>query len=219
MLTFVFVISVVKIQYLSPGNPGALIDLHHTVPDGPEADAPPDRPEADKPPSTSKGTNPKRTNPQATPERTNRKRTTPQTTPKRTKLQATTKQTNLQIASKRTNPQAAKKPTNHKDYPGPFKGPPKTPRKPPKTSKLQWGIPKHAPRLPRQAPGPRLPPALAGLVGWVDPTDPTVQAGRLANPPWRPSQSVRAGLGSPGWAQLGRSGGSSVRQYLMSVPR
>ena len=88
-LTFCFVISVVKIQYLSPGNPGALIDLHHTVPDGPEADAAPDRPEADKPPSTSKGTNPKRTNPQATPERTNRKRTTPQTTPKWTKPQAT----------------------------------------------------------------------------------------------------------------------------------
>ena len=85
-LTFCFVISVVKIQYLSPGNPGALIDLHHTVPDGPEADAPPDRPEADKPPSTSKGTNPKQTNPQATPERTNRKRTTAQTAPNSTPL-------------------------------------------------------------------------------------------------------------------------------------
>ena len=125
-------------------------------------------------------------------------------------MAATTKQTNIQTASKRTNPQTAKKPTNLRYYPGPSKGPPKTPRKPPKTSKLQWGSPTDAPRLSRQAPGTRPPPALAGLVGWGDPPDPTVQPGRAgqlaraaqAVRPGRPGQP-RTGPAWPIWRKLG----------------
>ena len=65
-------------------------------------------------------------------------------------------------------------------------------------------------RLPRQAPGPCLPPALSGLVGWVDPTDPTVQAGRAGQPalaakPLRPGRTgqPRLGPGWPIWRKLG----------------
>ena len=87
------------------------------------------------------------------------------------------------------------------------------------TFQYTWGYMK----LPPASPGKpqvhaSLPPWPAWSAGSTPQTRPSRPNG-LANPPWRPSHSVRAGLGSPGWAQAGRSGGSSVRQYLMSVPR
>ena len=75
---------------------------------------------------------------------------------------------------------------------------------------IYLGLHEATPRLPRQAPGPCLPPALAGLVGWVDPTDPTVQAGRAGQPalaakPLRPGRTgqPRLGPGWPIWRKLG----------------